>query len=308
MPCDDLTVVIPAFRAERTIKAAIGSICVAADAGPKIIVVVDGGLDRTEEIVRAYRHDRMTIVVNDRNRGGQYSRNRGLALVQTEYVMFLDSDDYVSEGLVDGLLESARRNEADLTVGPWRAFFEATGRYGKEFVPDFTSPEDLFYRWLGRGQFVPPCAVLWRTAFVRSIGGWDPDLKRNQDGEITLRAIMAGARFSLSSRGFGVWLHHANAGSVSSRRDTFRHMKDTPEKLLGIQSDIIDEQLLRRSCAEHNYNNAMICARNGEWRAAIDAMKTSFALGFNGLSREHKGLADRLLPVPVLRFLTRFVR
>ena len=80
------------------------------------------------------------------------------------------------------------------------------------------SVSSLLVDWAA-GRFTPPCAALWRTAYVRSIGGWAEDLRRNQDGELVVRAILNGARVKTSSSGLGVYVQHDQAPRISRRKD-----------------------------------------------------------------------------------------
>jgi glycosyltransferase involved in cell wall biosynthesis len=87
-----VTVVIPAYHAERFIARAIQSVLDQPGIDPEIIVVVDGLVDRTADIARSFPKTR--VVINEVNQGAPAARNRGLALAQAPYVMFLDADDW----------------------------------------------------------------------------------------------------------------------------------------------------------------------------------------------------------------------
>lgn len=282
------TIVIPAYRAEKTIARTIESILAQQGCDASIIVVVDARLDDTADIVAAYQNPRIGLVVNDENRGSQYSRNLGLSLVESDFVMFLDADDYVEGPLLAGLAAALTKEGADVAFGPMKMVLESTGSIEREFVPDYASAEDLFSRWFGYGRaqsarsdFVAPCSVLWRADFLRGIGGWDPDIERNQDGELVARAILMGARIALSQTGFGVYIKNLS-GSISSRTDNLRALFKVVDKILALPTAVISHESKVKACALHNYSIAWRSLELEQEDVAREALRRARALGFRG--------------------------
>lgn len=90
-----VSIVVPAYKAEKTIEACIQSVCAQTYTNWEMIVIDDASPDRTSEIVTYYaeKDARLTLVRNDPNLGVCESRNKGLALAQGAWIAFLDSDD-----------------------------------------------------------------------------------------------------------------------------------------------------------------------------------------------------------------------
>lgn len=90
------SVIIPAYQAEKTLARCLDSVLAGLPADAEILLVNDGSTDATEEICRAYAGQEPRIRwFSQSNRGVSAARNLGLANAQGEYVMFVDSDDYV---------------------------------------------------------------------------------------------------------------------------------------------------------------------------------------------------------------------
>jgi glycosyltransferase involved in cell wall biosynthesis len=207
----DLSVVIPAYRSARTIRRAIDSAVVEGVAPENILVVEDGVFDDTASVVRACPGVRLISLAE--NRGAPAARNVGLDAGATGYVMFLDADDYVENGLLRGLVHTLEQERSDIAIGPWR--YDGEGRRrGVARVPEKLSNDEWICRWV-RPVFFPPCCVVWRTDSVRRIGGWDQQLRTNDDGEIMIRAFLQGLAVSVSSRGNGVYWQHPSPYRVS---------------------------------------------------------------------------------------------
>jgi glycosyltransferase involved in cell wall biosynthesis len=85
-------VVLPSFNRETKIARALESILSQSAQPAEIIVVDDGSDDRTREIVQTFGS--VVSLVSQTNRGASAARNVGLHLARSEWVAFLDSDDY----------------------------------------------------------------------------------------------------------------------------------------------------------------------------------------------------------------------
>ncbi len=287
-----VSIVIPAHRAAATIERTVASVLAQQLPGLRILVVVDGRDDETCRILDRYRDRGVDYLVNETNQGSQFSRNRGLAAIEGDYVMFLDSDDFHEGPLLSGLMHRMEAAGADIGFAPMRRRNDRTGRILLERRPDDRSADDLFMRWFGHSEFIAPCAILWKSAFVRGIGGWDPEVRKSQDIEIVLRAILGGARFTCSDEGAGVYVFHGDRPTITSRTDNFVSLFDVNEKLLALPSTAVSAEVRRRAGGMRYYNVAKSSFAAGQEELGERALKRSRELGFAG----HRGtLRHRLL-------------
>lgn len=94
-----LSVVIPAFQAERTIAACLDSLLctqVAKAGRMQIIVVDDGSTDDTAEICSSYAQQDEIVLLRQRNEGRSSARNVGVEACSGDWVTFVDADDEVA--------------------------------------------------------------------------------------------------------------------------------------------------------------------------------------------------------------------
>lgn len=97
---------VPAYNAEKTLARTIESILHQTDDRYKLILVNDGSTDRTDEICRSYlaeKNDKIRYIPQE-NRGLGGARNAGMRLIDTPYVSFLDSDDWLMPQYVEKLI------------------------------------------------------------------------------------------------------------------------------------------------------------------------------------------------------------
>lgn len=241
-----ISIVIPSYKAEKYISRAIDSIMLQKNIIPEIVVVIDGILDNTEKILKKYDNKIKTIVF-PQNQGAQIARNTGLKSITSNYVMFLDSDDYLEGDLyLYSLWKSMEENNASIAFGPCKFT-------GENYPTILRYPsmqetcEDVIYRWLLGKSGPNPSCILWRKNEVIRIGAWNESIKKNQDGEIILRAMINSCKVSASQVGFGVYWQYASNNRVSK--------KISPEAYKS-QEEI--EQLVTHSLKADKFNKKRI--------------------------------------------------
>ena len=96
------SVIIPVYNSEKTIKRCIESITLQNRADVEIIIINDGSTDETDSICKALQTEHENIIYITKENGGVSSaRNSGLSVATGEFVMFVDSDDYVDNNCFD---------------------------------------------------------------------------------------------------------------------------------------------------------------------------------------------------------------
>lgn len=199
----NLTVIIPAYRAENTILKAINSILNSTEPA-NIIVVEDGVHDNLKS--KLHGIENLQLITKLHNEGASSARNTGLDLVETEYVFFLDSDDYVDENIFTSLIRSLDEKNADLGLGPWTFVYD--GIPSKHLkVPKNKANSEFLAGWL-KNQCFPPCSVMWRTDSIRRIGGWNTSFSNKDDTELMLRALMNNFNIAITNKGCGFYVQH----------------------------------------------------------------------------------------------------
>lgn len=213
----DLSIIIPAYRAELTLSRTIDSVLAQESIEVEVIVVEDGVFDHTASVVGQY--PMVKHVQFNTNQGACQARNRGLSLAQSDYVMFLDADDYLEEPhFLRNMLDTIQTNRTSLVLGKCKKLWESSGRVWQFVPPVSETPEQLLFRWLCGYSGPAPCSVIWKKSEVLRIGGWNESYSKNQDGELMIRAMLNDCSLSQSYAGTGVYVQH-NGERVSDRAD-----------------------------------------------------------------------------------------
>ena len=110
-----VSIIIPAYNSEKSIEKCILS-CVSQTIPVEVIVVDDGSKDSTYEICDNLKNKYDNIKVIKKENGGVSSaRNIGLEYINTNYVSFVDSDDYVRPDMCEKLLKAYEENK-DISI------------------------------------------------------------------------------------------------------------------------------------------------------------------------------------------------
>ncbi|MEH6733292.1 MAG: glycosyltransferase family 2 protein [Shewanella sp.] len=118
-----LSVIIPMFNAEHCIKRAIDSVYSALPHSQfEIIIVDDDSKDKSVAIVNGLKqqYSRLELHCLVTNSGAGYARNIGLTIAKSNYVMFIDADDYLLENTLELILNQSKKQSADVTLFPYK--------------------------------------------------------------------------------------------------------------------------------------------------------------------------------------------
>lgn len=273
-----VTVIIPAYKVSKTISRTIESVLAQPQCDPKIVAVIDGPDEPTAKALEPYAN-RVQVIQVPENRGLQATRTRGLAEANEDgFAIFLDGDDYWSGDLLGAGARQMIETEADIGLARMEVKSEESGHSRMISL----APADrnaLFSGWLGQNRFVAPLCVLWRVSFLRAVGGFDPDLHRQEDGELIMRSLMRGARVTHLRSGHGVYVQHRSPDRLTVRNDHLKSMLDVSAKILAIESNEIPQDLIRRSVAESYANAERTFRLRGYPDLAREASARAAALG-----------------------------
>lgn len=115
----NLSVIIPAYNAEKTIIRCLDSVLAQTLKNIEIIVVNDGSEDQTEHIVSQYIKDNSEYnirLLNKKNGGPSSARNKGIEVAKGKYIGFVDSDDVITTDMYNCLVKIADENILDVVI------------------------------------------------------------------------------------------------------------------------------------------------------------------------------------------------
>lgn len=125
-----VSVVVPVYNVEKYVGKCLESILNQTMQDFEVIVVDDCSPDGSMEVVKSYaeKDPRFKIVTHEVNRGLMQARKSGYSVAEGEYLMFLDSDDYLPADAMEVMHAEALRTSADVVSGELILFYPETGK------------------------------------------------------------------------------------------------------------------------------------------------------------------------------------
>lgn len=177
-----ISVIIPVYNGEDTIKEAIESVFFQDRAGCdlEIIIVDDGSTDGTVAVIEQYscRYPSLFTVVQQDNAGPAAARNTGIARATGEFIAFLDADDRWLSGKLKSQVEVLINQPALALVG--------TTMNGRRYS---NKPLVIFLDFFAllRSNKIYTSSVLARKSAIVSAGGFKHGRRLSEDYELWLR-------------------------------------------------------------------------------------------------------------------------
>lgn len=172
---DLISIIVPVYKVEKYLRRCIQSIICQTYSNIEIILVDDGSPDRCGEICDEYAEMDNRIKVIHKDNGGQATaRNAGLDIAKGEYISFVDSDDYISENMIQTLYNRIVKDSSDMAVCGYTYVDEndSTHKYEKRnsSVPicDEIIDSKRFFEYLTRKKY--SCYVVpWNKLYRREL-------------------------------------------------------------------------------------------------------------------------------------------
>lgn len=189
MPCD-VSVVIPSYQSQETIRDAIECALGQNSVDVEVIVVDDASTDGTVGLVEALADPRLRLIRLQANGGTGRARNVGIGAAEGKWIQFLDADDLIEVNKCARQLEQA--GDADVVVSDWELVDYGTGKRLR-WSGKVKNPHVLEAKIYLSNQ-IPIHAALVKKSLMDRIGGFVPEIY-HEDWEFWIRAVTMGARF-----------------------------------------------------------------------------------------------------------------
>jgi glycosyltransferase involved in cell wall biosynthesis len=194
-----VSVVVATFNHAPWLPQALDSALAQTLPDVEVVVVDDGSIDATPEVLARYAGRIRTV--RQPNRGLSAARNAGLAVARGRYVAFLDADDLLQPTkLAEQAAVLEREAAAGWTYCDVRIEDEATGvatTVSERFGYRARRLDGWLFAELIRGNFIPAMAPLVRRAALDAAGPFDERLDALEDWDLWLRlALVAEARYT----------------------------------------------------------------------------------------------------------------
>lgn len=199
-----ISVIVPVYNVEKYLEKCLESIVHQTYKNLEIILIDDGSTDSSGKICDEFAlRDERFVVVHNKNGGVSVARNEGLKRVTGEYIMFVDSDDYVESDIAEVLMNLIRQYDADISMCSFK-YADTDGNTQNQ--TDITTTEgcisgDEFWdRFYSGGRTIG--VTLWAKLYKSSL--WQdihfPDGKLHEDEFVTHSLVKNCKRIAVTKK------------------------------------------------------------------------------------------------------------
>lgn len=180
-----ISVIIPAYNAEKTIAPTIQSVLNQTYSDFELLVINDGSTDSTLDVIEQFSDDRIQVFSYS-NAGHCQNRNRGIELAKGAYIAFIDADDLWTSTKLEDQFNALQANPVAGLAYSWTDYIDSNGN---PLFPGCHAswsgdvyPHLLVHHFLENGS-----NALIRRRVLTTIGGFDESLKAAPDWDLHLR-------------------------------------------------------------------------------------------------------------------------
>jgi glycosyltransferase involved in cell wall biosynthesis len=205
-----VTVVIPCFNHGRFVRQAVESCLAQVEAEVRVVVVDDGSDDGQTPAACDACEGELVRVIHQQNMGLPAARNRGAAGTASEYLVFLDADDWIEPEFVKQLAEAVREEggpagEVSHGYCQERLVEKGTGIWR---VPDWDPVLMLITN-------LHPVTALIRRECFEAVGGFTEEMKGGyEDWDLWIKFVERGWRGVRVREPLFVWRRHSHETMV----------------------------------------------------------------------------------------------
>ena len=267
MPQNKVSVIIPIYNVEAYLAECLESVINQTLTDIEIICINDGSADKSGQILAEYaKKDNRIKSYTKENGGLSATRNYGMAKASGEYLLFLDSDDFLEDNTLERLYFEAKSDNLDVLFYSAKSFYE-DGASDDHYITYYKRQGDYLEVMTGKNLFVEmysndeyrmsACMQLLRTKFIAEnhIDFYEGIL--HEDNLFTFRVIQKAQRTRFLNE--ELYVRRVRTGSIMSEARSFRnaygcfvsikemlkHIEEDSQKQDATYLKYVDDQLYR---------------------------------------------------------------
>lgn len=182
-----VSVILPVYNAEKTLRQAIDSILSQSYKNFEVIAVDDGSKDHSHQILQQYalQDSRLKVFQNSQNLGLMKTLNRAIGLAENEYLARFDSDDEMLPRRLELQVQYLQEHRDVAVVGAQYYFMGRQPSRDKLFQLPQT-PEDIQAQILKENPLCHSAVMLRKSALLK-VGGYRDFFVNSEDYDLWLR-------------------------------------------------------------------------------------------------------------------------
>lgn len=163
-----ISVIVPVYKAEKYLNECVESVLKQTFKDFELILVDDGSPDSSGKICDKYAiRDNRVQVIHQKNSGVAVARNSGLEIARGEYVIFMDSDDYIDSDMYESMIKITEKYNCDLVICDCIKEFE---NYRELYTHDIR--EGFYNESQLKKEYYPHLLIMPNIEYPATISNW----------------------------------------------------------------------------------------------------------------------------------------
>lgn len=204
-----VSIIVPSYNVERYIEECLDSILAQTYQNIEVIVIDDGSTDATPYLLKPYE-SKVKLTLNELNKGQGAVRNQGIKNASGEYLLFVDSDDWIEQDTVERLVDSFLETQSDLVRFNGQSFFDGGDLFENSVQYDFSKVLDSGKIYEGseklsanqKAYSASPCLYMVSRALIMNKDIRFPESVLHEDEYFTTKVFLASQRMSYLNQFF----------------------------------------------------------------------------------------------------------
>lgn len=218
----DISIIIPAYNAEKYIKKCLDSLINQTKEELEIIVINDGSTDDTENIVKSYKDKRIKYYKN-KNQGIGKTRNFGIEKATSKYIMFIDSDDYIEKDACEKMYNKAENDNLDIVICDFYKEYD-NGNIEEIHTPNFENSSlkenpDIIT------EYLCPWAKIYNRKMIEKNNIKFVEKLKYEDAPFVIAALCCANKIGKVDECLNYYLIHGNSETTVRDRRCFDILK-----------------------------------------------------------------------------------
>jgi len=267
-----VSVVMPVFNTDSYLDEAIDSILQQTFLDFELIIINDGSTDGSLALARQWeKKDRRVRVFDQPNKGRSFTRNRGLELAASEYIV-MDSDDIATPTRLQLCYEYLQNNTETVAVS---GQYEKICMYG---IPLHRSSLPLDHKSIvndllqDKGDSFTQGASMYKKSLAQKVGGYDLSYDLGEDADLFLRMALHGELVNLPDLLLKYRRHPSSITSMADEQLVENCMKRLNSAWLdrGLAMDSGFEHYLKNTLKKEKHEDILLFGWNALGKGAIN--------------------------------------
>jgi glycosyltransferase involved in cell wall biosynthesis len=185
------SIVVPLYNKERSVSRAIESVLEQNYANFELIIVNDGSTDNSLDVIKKVKDERIKII-NKKNGGVSSARNVGIENANTDWICFLDADDYWKPNHLE-IIAELQSNYQEAKI--YSTLVCENSEKGIQFIEnslpdDFEGYINNYFSLASKGTIFHSSSVCAYKKALLEIGSFDTNLKHGEDLDVWFKLMI----------------------------------------------------------------------------------------------------------------------